>query len=141
MFNQDISALAQMLQVKGNQMSDFPQSYLVSSNVSSANSISSKFSVVPLASISEKSAPVNAQGLSEYSGVLKLYFQNELNKLKFSKGDSGSMITIAGIVPLLALNTVNDEPTSGGASILALPEPESEGLPGNLSNPNVCSSY
>ncbi|MEN9827263.1 MAG: hypothetical protein RI953_3008 [Pseudomonadota bacterium] len=140
-FNQDISALSQILQVKGNLLSDFSKNYFVSSNITAANSNSSKFSVVPFASISEKSAPVNAQGLSEYSGILKLYFQDDTNKLKFSKGDSGSMITIAGVVPLLALNTVNDEPTSGGASILALPEPESEGLPGNLSNPNVCSNF
>jgi hypothetical protein len=42
------------------------------------------------------------------------------------KGDSGSMLTIFGGLPLGVLSTVNGEPTSGGASVTPLPEPVDE---------------
>ncbi|MFZ9520676.1 MAG: hypothetical protein ACO3A4_09380 [Silvanigrellaceae bacterium] len=125
-FNQDITSLAQLLQVQNSQLSQFPASFFVTSNIRSANSNAVEFGSVPFSSISEQNKPVDAVGLSENAGIMKLYFKNLISPLKFAKTDSGSMITVAGIVPLLALNTVNDEPTSGGASILALPEAEPE---------------
>ncbi|MCA2959603.1 MAG: hypothetical protein IOD12_05075, partial [Silvanigrellales bacterium] len=42
-------------------------------------------------------------------------------KVKFEKGDSGSILTLDGVLPLLALHSVDGEETSGGASVVALP--------------------
>ena len=47
--------------------------------------------------------------------------QLERLKIRFEKGDSGSILTLGGGPPLLALHSVDDEPTSGGASVVALP--------------------
>jgi hypothetical protein len=42
--------------------------------------------------------------------------------VKFLPTDSGSVLTLSGVVPLMTLNTVDDVGTSGGTAILALPE-------------------
>lgn len=42
-------------------------------------------------------------------------------KVKFERGDSGSILTLDGVLPLLALHSVDEEETSGGASLVALP--------------------
>lgn len=42
-------------------------------------------------------------------------------KIRFEKGDSGSIVTLDGVAPLLALQSVDNEETSGGASVVALP--------------------
>ena len=52
-----------------------------------------------------------------------MYLPNKSTKIKFGPTDSGAMLTFAGVVPLLVVNTVDDKPTSGGSAILALPEP------------------
>lgn len=60
-------------------------------------------------------------------GILRFAVRRGEEKVKFSKTDSGSLVTISNLVPLMVLNTVDDgEPVSGGASILALPEAQSE---------------
>lgn len=51
------------------------------------------------------------------------------SKIAFDKTDSGTMLTLGGIAPLYVLQSVDREPVSGGASILALPEAEPEVVP------------
>ena len=70
-------------------------------------------------------ATTPSKGMSS-KGTLRFYVDNGKLAASFGKSDSGSMITYAGVIPLLVLNSVDDEPTSGGASILALPEASSE---------------
>ncbi|MEY3903856.1 MAG: hypothetical protein RL189_3162 [Pseudomonadota bacterium] len=53
-------------------------------------------------------------------------FDGSQNNFRLEKGDSGSMLTIFGGLPLGVLSTVNGEPTSGGASVTPLPEPDDE---------------
>ncbi|MFZ9520372.1 MAG: hypothetical protein ACO3A4_07835 [Silvanigrellaceae bacterium] len=93
----------------------------------------------PLTSIGEKSSnfilsPVSGNpgtsvgdvfGVSRY-GILRFALQKQSELISFFPSDSGSLISLGGVVPLFALNTVNDQPTSGGASILALPEASEE---------------
>lgn len=74
--------------------------------------------------------PSLSRGMSS-KGTLRFYVNNSQLAASFGKSDSGSMITFAGIIPLLVLNSVDDEPTSGGASILALPEASSEEVTGS----------
>jgi hypothetical protein len=60
-------------------------------------------------------------------GILRFAVRRGDEKVTFSKTDSGSLVTISNVVPLMVLNTIDDgEPVSGGASILALPEAQSE---------------
>lgn len=56
------------------------------------------------------------------AGLLRTYVPRQNIQVEFGPTDSGAMITFAGVVPLLVLNTVDDNPTSGGSAILALPE-------------------
>lgn len=59
-------------------------------------------------------------------GTLRLGIEKESEVVSFFPTDSGSMLFLRGVIPLMVLNTVNDNPTSGGASILALPEVQEE---------------
>ncbi|NBO38714.1 hypothetical protein EBU99_09035 [bacterium] len=132
-FNTTISSISNLLPVKNNVLAALPAGYSIATNISS-NSPTGKstghyFGLVNFNSMANAPQGISAQGLSPYAGILKLYLNLPQVKLSFSKGDSGSMISIGGLVPLLALNTVNDEPTSGGASILALPEPTGDEEP------------
>ena len=49
------------------------------------------------------------------------------------KKDSGSILSVLGIVPVAALSTIDGEPTSGGASITPLPEVDNEEIAGTTS--------
>lgn len=66
-------------------------------------------------------------GVSFY-GTLKMGVPRDVEGIKFLPSDSGSLLSLKGIIPLMVLNTVDDKPTSGGASILALPEAKEEDL-------------
>lgn len=66
--------------------------------------------------------------LSRY-GLFRMAVAKESEVVSFLPTDSGSLVTIQGLIPLMVLNTVNDKPTSGGASILALPEAGEEVMP------------
>lgn len=63
----------------------------------------------------------NIHGVSTY-GTLRLGFPRNAEVVKFLPTDSGSVLTLSGVVPLMTLNTVDDVGTSGGTAILALPE-------------------
>lgn len=64
-------------------------------------------------------------GVTQY-GTLRIGARNKNMRVNFDATDSGSLITLGGLVPLMVLNTVDDKPVSGGASILALPEAQPE---------------
>jgi hypothetical protein len=67
-------------------------------------------------------------GVNGY-GILRFGLPRSSDVVRFQPTDSGSLISLSGLIPLFVLNTVNDQPTSGGASILALPEASSEQIP------------
>jgi hypothetical protein len=64
-----------------------------------------------------------------FFGTLKMGVPREVENIKFLPSDSGSLVSLKGVLPLMVLNTVDDKPTSGGASILALPEAKEEDIP------------
>jgi hypothetical protein len=64
-------------------------------------------------------------GITQF-GTLRLGIPREDERVTFGQTDSGSLLTFAGLVPLMVLNTVDDKGVSGGASILALPEAQPE---------------
>jgi hypothetical protein len=125
-YNSTIAEVSKLLPVSNNVFSKPSDNFLIATNLSRAAKRTQEFGLATFSSIGLSTQGVGAQGLSQFAGILKLYFKQSQPQVSFSKGDSGSMITIGGIVPLLALNTVNQEPTSGGASILALPEASEE---------------
>lgn len=53
--------------------------------------------------------------------TIMLNFENGKEGLKLIKSDSGSLLTVFGILPVATLSTLDSEPTSGGSSITALP--------------------
>jgi hypothetical protein len=125
-YNSTIAEVGKLLPVSNNIFPKPSDNFLIATNLSRSAQRTQEFGLATFNSIGLSTQGVGAQGLSQYAGILKLYFKQSQPQVSFSKGDSGSMITIGGIVPLLALNTVNQEPTSGGASILALPEASEE---------------
>lgn len=125
-YNTTIAEISKILPVNNNIFSKPSDNFLIATNLSRAAQRTQEFGLATFSSIGLSTQGVGAQGLSQYAGIFKLYFKQSQPQISFSKGDSGSMITIGGIIPLLALNTVNEEPTSGGASILALPEASEE---------------
>jgi hypothetical protein len=66
-----------------------------------------------------------SHGVSKY-GTLRLAATQENQLVKFQPTDSGSMLLLKGVVPLMVLNTVDGVGTSGGSAILALPESEED---------------
>jgi hypothetical protein len=80
------------------------------------------FALVDSAALVSTSEPVASKGVRTL-GILRMYLPSKSTKIKFGPTDSGAMLTFAGVVPLLVVNTVDDKPTSGGSAILALPEP------------------
>lgn len=55
-------------------------------------------------------------------GTLRLAIAKDSEVVSFLPTDSGSTLFLKGVIPVMFLNTVNDKPTSGGASILELPQ-------------------
>lgn len=83
----------------------------------------------------------NVHGVSKY-GTMRIAFPYHAEVVKFQPTDSGSLITLDGIIPLMVLNTVNDEGTSGGSAILALPEIgyDDESISPNVAQPSSSDS-
>lgn len=73
------------------------------------------------------------------SQAIMLNFENGKDRLKLIKSDSGSLLTVFGILPVATLSTLDGEPTSGGSSITPLPEvsSESDNASGNASGAAV----
>jgi hypothetical protein len=79
--------------------------------------------VLPLEHNSVEAQPMF--GISKY-GTLRVGLPRESQIVKFQPADSGSLLTLHGVIPLMVLNTVDDVPTSGGSAILALPSIDEE---------------
>ncbi len=116
----------------------------VSTNYSSASSVSKnniRFGHFPLTSASRQpqkilvppSATGDVFGVGPL-GTLRIAIPHDHKTVSFTRSDSGSLLSLKGVLPLMVLNTVDDEPTSGGASILALPEAKSEEIPTSKKN-------
>lgn len=67
-------------------------------------------------------------GITQF-GTLRMGVPKATERVAFNKSDSGSLITLSGFVPLMVLNTVDDQGVSGGASVLVLPEAQAEEFP------------
>lgn len=74
----------------------------------------------------DKTVNQEIYGVSRY-GTLRMASPKENQLVKFQPTDSGSLLMLKGIVPLMVLNTVDGVGTSGGSAILALPESTEEG--------------
>ncbi len=124
--NNKISELQKMFPTKGEKIVGLPKQFSIAANPvvtqasSQANAMT--FALVDSAALVGASDPVASKGLRTL-GILRMYLPNKSTKIKFGPTDSGAMLTFAGVVPLLVVNTVDDKPTSGGSAILALPEP------------------
>lgn len=59
------------------------------------------------------------------SGVPRFSFVTPKNnvRIRFVKGDSGTIISVAGLSPILFLSTINADETSEGAALMPLPVP------------------
>jgi len=76
----------------------------------------------------------NTSAADQTKGVFLFDYVPSESTFSFEKGDSGSLLNIFGGYPVGVLSTVDGEPTSGGATITALPEAEEEATsPGNAS--------
>ncbi|MEN9530112.1 MAG: hypothetical protein RI932_1985 [Pseudomonadota bacterium] len=103
----------------------------------SSGAISQQFAMINLRNIFNDSSKVRlvdtqdhstlraSHGVSKY-GTLRLAATQENQLVKFQPTDSGSMLLLKGVVPLMVLNTVDGVGTSGGSAILALPESEED---------------
>ncbi|MEY3901309.1 MAG: hypothetical protein RL189_615 [Pseudomonadota bacterium] len=63
---------------------------------------------------------------TESRGVFLFDYDPLKMTFSFKKGDSGSLLNIFWGYPVAVLSTVDGEPTSGGASVTSLPEPDEE---------------
>jgi len=121
--------LKQRIRTQNDQMMSLPPEYVIAANpfvagASGKTSIAG-FSLLKGSVLIPEGVQVPSKGMSS-KGTLRFYVNSSKADAVFGKTDSGAMITYAGVVPLLVLNSVDDEPTSGGASILALPEAQPE---------------
>ncbi|MEY3902266.1 MAG: hypothetical protein RL189_1572 [Pseudomonadota bacterium] len=61
-----------------------------------------------------------------FSGGFLFDYDSSVHKFAFEKGDSGTALNVFSGFPVAVLSTVDGEPTSGGASITPLPEPDED---------------
>jgi hypothetical protein len=117
--------IKQRIKVQDNKIQPLDPEYIIAANESylpeAANTPAVKFSLFGGQLLTPENTPIFSKGMSS-KGTLRFYVNKDHVIGRFGKSDSGTLLTYAGIVPLLVLNSVDDEPTSGGASILALPE-------------------
>ncbi|NBX16540.1 MAG: hypothetical protein EBR09_04165 [Proteobacteria bacterium] len=128
--NADHDELRKLFTVQGNKLNPFGKHYTIATNPVSktADGPRTMFGLIRGSALFGGTGSIPALPMSA-SGALRIYLPQSQSKLFFNATDSGSMITFGGIIPLLVLHTVDDKPVSGGASILALPEAQSENIP------------
>ena len=83
------------------------------------------FQVFPLKSIRKSNSIPVLEKNKSYAFYLNVSFPLADEAIRFVPGDSGSLLMVGDAVPFAALNGVDDDFTSGGASISALPVPRS----------------
>lgn len=96
-----------------------------------------KFSLLKGQLLAPAAPRTRSKGVSS-KGTVRFYVNKNSTSATFEKTDSGAMLTYAGVIPLLILNSVDDEPTSGGASILELPELPPEAPSPGGSKSSIC---
>ena len=110
---------------KSEKLLPLPKQFAVATNTSLFNQELKKtslmFGLVKPEALFGETRALPSKGVNS-AGLLRMYVSKQNIQIQFGATDSGAMITFAGIVPLLVLNTVDDKPTSGGSAILALPE-------------------
>lgn len=126
--NKNMTDLRAMFPTKNEKIHALPKQFSIAANpivrLPNGND-DMAFGLVDSSALVPSSAPVPSKGV-QVLGILRMYLPSEQVKVRFGPTDSGAMLTIGGIVPLLVLNTVDDKPTSGGSAILALPDPGPE---------------
>jgi len=103
---------------KGLQFSDYFSIATMNSNSGSAPSVVSQRLVGNIERGSSNLADSRSVYLFDYDPAKGVF--------NFEKGDSGSSLNIFSGYPVAVLSTIDGEPTSGGSSILPLPEPQEE---------------
>lgn len=131
--------IKQRIRIENERALPFSADYVIAANQlsKSANGQNMSFGLLRGKILTPDGSGSPSKGMSA-KGTLRFYVNKAQLGASFGKSDSGSMITYAGVIPLLVLNSVDDEPTSGGASILALPEASSEEV---SSSPLTTSCY
>jgi hypothetical protein len=78
------------------------------------------------------------QGLrfSQEPTGLRIFVPSTSATLRFFEGDSGSLVVANGRAPVMTLQSVNDQETSGGASLAPLPRRSGSQSSSNLSTSN-----
>lgn len=116
----------------GQALADTPNVLYANMNVTSAeNGLGAGLYTVPVQRIVRNGLAVSHASaddtVSMKSTLLGLQITAERQNLQveFQKGDSGTTFSILGLWPVLALNGVDGEQSSGGASVVPLPEPRS----------------
>ncbi|MBM3382596.1 MAG: hypothetical protein FJY29_09175 [Betaproteobacteria bacterium] len=127
--NQKITALRAMFPTKDDKIMALPKQFSIAANpvlgLGSGNAESVGFGLIDSSALLSGSNPLPSKGVRA-AGVLRFYLAKNGAKVNFGPTDSGAMLTLSGVIPLLVLNTVDGNPTSGGSAILALPDAGSE---------------
>jgi hypothetical protein len=123
--NQKISELRTMFPTKNDKIMALPKQFSIAANpvlgVSANNSESIGFALIDSAALLSGSNSLPSKGVRTL-GVFRFYLPKSSTKISFGPTDSGAMLTLSGVIPLLTLNTVDGNPTSGGSAVLALPD-------------------
>ncbi|MEY4063994.1 MAG: hypothetical protein RIR26_202 [Pseudomonadota bacterium] len=126
--NKNIADLKSMFPLKNEKIHALPKQFSIAANPVVRGGHGNEemaFGLVDSSALVPSNSPVPSKGV-QVLGILRMYLPSEQVKVRFGPTDSGAMLTIGGVVPLMVLNTVDDKPTSGGSAILALPEPGPE---------------
>ena len=127
--NQRIATLREMFPTKNQKIMALPKQFSVAANSVIANHTNAiSFALIDSSALVSESEPIPSPGIQTL-GTLRMYLSKKSSKVSFGHTDSGAMLTFAGIIPLLVVNSVDDKPTSGGTAILALPEINDEDSP------------
>lgn len=117
--------ISTLFQASGNKVNRFSNNIFIATNPTvpnpSSQTSTAMFGLIRSEAVFGGSASLPGFGISG-STALSFYLPKDQSKIQFHRTDSGSMITLGGLVPLLVLNTVDYEKVSGGASVLELPD-------------------
>jgi hypothetical protein len=80
-----------------------------------------RFAVVPLTSFHQEKESFGLDKTPLFNFAFRIFLKKQEARLTLAPGDSGSLLTLDGYMPIAALNGVGDDVTSAGASVIALP--------------------
>jgi hypothetical protein len=123
--NQKITDLRAMFPTRDAKILALPKQFSIAANPfmtgGEQNSGNIGFGLIDSGALLSESSPLPSKGVRTL-GVLRFYLPKASAKVSFGPTDSGAMLTLSGVIPLMVLNTVDGNPTSGGSAILALPD-------------------